>query len=119
MINTKRLCVCISFAVALGVSFISGATSTQIDEAEVLRVLGVSQDIVYGEYLAGECASCHAKVVVEGSNVPVIHGADAILITRALLEYRSGVRDNTTMGSVATVLGDEEIAVLAQYLATQ
>lgn len=117
--QVKRLCIITSFTVALGISFISGATPTQVDDAEVLRVLRVSQDIGYGEYLAGECASCHAKVAVDGSNVPVIHGADANVIIRALLEYRSGARDNTTMGSVATALGDEEIAVLAQYLATQ
>ena len=92
--------------------------NTPVDEAEVQRVLNVSQDIAYGEYLAGECASCHSATVASGSNVPVIHGAKADYLVRALLEYKTGVRENTTMKSVAEVLGDEEIAVLAYYLAT-
>ncbi len=44
-------------------------------------------------------------------------GTDAAHIVRALLAYRSGARPNTTMRSVAGALGDEEIAVLAHYLA--
>lgn len=115
----KRLCLFIIAPLTLAVSFVGNATTAAIDDAEVLRVLGVSQDIGYGEYLAGECASCHSKAAVTGSNVPVIHGADENLIARALLEYRSGARSNTTMASVASALGDEEIAVIAQYLATQ
>ena len=105
--------------VVFGTSLVGWATSIEIDDAEVLRVMAVSQDIAYGQYLAVECASCHSIVAVAESNVPVIHGADAISIARALLEYRSGARANTTMANVANSLGDEEIAVLAQYLATQ
>jgi len=93
--------------------------NSTVEDTEVDRVLKVSQDIAYGEYLAGECASCHSATVVAGSNVPVIQGASANYLVRALLEYRTGVRDNTTMVNVTGALGDEEIAVLSHYLATQ
>ncbi|MFT4726497.1 MAG: cytochrome c553 [Granulosicoccus sp.] len=104
----------------LGMSLNNTANqNSTVDDAEVNRVLNVSQDIAYGEYLAGECASCHSATVASGSNVPVIHGAAANYLVRALLEYRSGERENTTMKNVTSALGDEEIAVLAHYLATQ
>ena len=99
----------------------TGTTDTEaaamtLDATVIERILALSDDITYGEYLAGECASCHSGEMVEGSNIPVIQGAPATLVVRALLEYRSGYRTNTTMGNVASSLGDEEVAVLAHYL---
>lgn len=87
-----------------------------VEDKHVAEVLAVSSDVAYGEYLAGECASCHAKTAVSGSNVPVIHGASAEHIAQALLEYKAGVRENSTMKNVVDALGDEEIAVLSHYL---
>lgn len=86
------------------------------DDDEVARVLALSDDVAWGEYLAGECAACHAPLPGDGA-VPVIHGTDATDIARALIAYRSGARSNTTMRSVAGALDDEEVAVLAHYLA--
>ena len=90
-------------------------------DGETERVLALSSDVAYGEYLAGECASCHAADPadrrVDGA-VPIIHGAEASLIARALLEYRAGIRPNATMGNIAGALNDEEIAVLSHYLAS-
>lgn len=101
-----------------GASFYGYAgAGKSIEDTDVAEVLAVSSDVAYGEYLAGECASCHAKTAVSGSNVPVIHGASAEHIARALLEYRAGIRENSTMKNVVDALGDEEIAVLAHYLA--
>lgn len=89
-------------------------------DAEIERVLALSDDVAYGEYLAGECAACHSPhgnaTTEAGDTVPIIHGAEAAHIARALIEYRAGLRTNTTMGNVAGILRDEEIAVLAHYL---
>lgn len=87
------------------------------DSDEIARVLALSNDMEWGEYLAGECATCHGASPGAGS-VPGLYGIDSAYIVRALLEYRSGIRSNSTMGSVAEALGDEEVAVLAHYLAT-
>lgn len=89
-----------------------------IDADEINRVLALSDDIEYGEYLAGECASCHLDNRGADSKVPVIHGAEPEHLVRALLEFRAGVRSNTTMGLVANGLDDEEIAAIVQYLAS-
>ena len=94
----------------------TGVVTPTLDAAEIKRVLALSDDITYGEYLAGECVSCHSDETIQGSNIPVIQGAPATLVARALLEYRSGYRTNTTMGNVASALSDEEVAVLALYL---
>jgi len=96
----------------------AAASDSTLDTDEIERVLALSDDLAYGEYLAGECASCHSDHITEGSNVPVIQGLPATLVVRALLAYRSGLRTNTTMGNVASSLGDEEVAVLAHYLAS-
>jgi len=103
-----------------GILFLSLSHSADdtkaLPDGEVDRVLAVSNDIGYGEYLAGECSSCHSINQVAGSNVPKIHGVPAKSLVQALLEYRAKIRENTTMGNVAGALGDEEIAVLAHYL---
>jgi len=88
-----------------------------IDTDEINRILALSDDIEFGEYLAGECASCHLDKAVAGSRVPVIHGAEPEYLVRALLEYRAGIRSGTTMGLVASGLNKEEIAAIAHYLA--
>ncbi|MFT6301874.1 MAG: cytochrome c [Granulosicoccus sp.] len=120
MYPKKAVCLLVNSFCLLSVSLNNVANQDgSIDHAEVDRVLNISQDVGYGEYLAGECASCHSATVAAGSNVPVISGAGADFLVRALLEYRAGVRENTTMRSVAGALGDEEIAVLAHYLALQ
>ncbi len=99
--------------------FIHADSNTSVSEQDVSKVLAVSNDVAYGEYLAGECASCHATTAVSGSNVPVIQGASSEHIAQALLEYRNGIRDNSTMRNVVSALGDEEIAALAHYFAQQ
>ena len=87
-------------------------------DAEIARVLGLSNDVDWGEYLAGECVTCHAADAAGDAEAPRIHGADAAHLVRALLDYRGGVRTNTTMGSVAGALGDDEIAALAHHLSS-
>lgn len=87
-----------------------------VDIDEINRILALSDDIDYGEYLVGECVSCHLDTAVASSNVPVIHGAEPTHLVRALLEFRAGIRSNTTMGLVANGLDDEEISAIVHYL---
>ena len=105
-----------TLALALIGAALAVASPGAAADAEVARVLGLSDDAAWGEYLAGECASCHAAGAPAGAEVPRIHGADAARLVRALLDYRGGVRTNTTMVNVARALGDEEIAALAHHL---
>lgn len=80
--------------------------------AEVLAMAG---DIPYGEYLAGECSSCHVQGGASSAGVPQIDGLDREAFITALFQYRVAARGNQTMVSVAARLGDEEIVALAAY----
>lgn len=105
-----------------------------VDVAEVSRLLALSDDVAYGQYLAGECVICHQPDAMASSNskpatssattdsasptIPVIQGLPTEHIARVLLEYRYQIRTNETMVTIASSLSDEQIAVIAKYLST-
>jgi len=74
-------------------------------------------DIGYGEYLSGECVTCHQK---NGSNqgLPSITGLDAEGFIAIMLAYRNKELTNNVMQTVAGRLDDEQIASLAVYFAS-
>ncbi len=69
-------------------------------------------DISYGEYLAGECVTCHQK---SGSGIPQITGIEAETFVSIMKAYRSKELDNKVMQMVAGRLDDEQIISLAAY----
>ncbi len=81
-------------------------------------LLAVKGDPEYGEYLAGECITCHQA---DGSNqgIPSITGWPVRAFLEALQAYRTGARENPVMQNIAKPLGDEEIAALAAYFTKQ
>lgn len=83
-------------------------------EAEVKAILKINADPEYGEYLAGECLTCHKPTGSEES-IPGIQGRDAGYIVTALIEYKNNTRENETMRSVAGALGNDEMAAIATY----
>lgn len=89
------------------------STDSQSTDTDVERILKLSADPEYGEYLAAECVTCHAEVQTAG--VPQINGLPANYIIRALLEYKNLVRPNEVMKVVADSMGDEEMAALAAH----
>jgi cytochrome c len=74
-------------------------------------------DPAYGEFLASECASCHVSGRAASSGVPQIDNLTSDEMMLALVQYRLGARDNSTMVSIAQTLGDLEIASLVAYFA--
>ena len=70
----------------------------------------------YGEYLAGECTSCHR----DGANetIPPIVGYDPESFIVLLESHKNGERDNQAMVSVAKSLDEEQIKALAVYFAS-
>lgn len=75
-------------------------------------------DPAYGEYLAGQCVTCHPASGHASGGIPPIVGLPTDVFVEALLAYKTGERDNQVMRSVAGALGLEEIAALAAYFAT-
>lgn len=72
----------------------------------------------YGEYLSGECLTCH-RLDEHTSGIPAIFGWPEERFIETLLLYKHGSRDNAAMRNVAASLGDEEMAALARYFASQ
>lgn len=90
------------------------APTTLRDPDVAPEILALQGDPDYGEYLSGECVTCHrADGADEG--IPSITGWPAEDFVVALHAYRSKHRDNEAMRMVTSRLSDEEIAGLAAY----
>jgi len=81
------------------------------------EILSIDGDPDYGEYLAGDCVTCHQPSgAAEG--IPSIVGVPKDYFIRALVEYKTNVRTNEVMKIRVQNLGNEEIAHLAAYFAS-
>ena len=74
-------------------------------------------DPAYGEYLSGQCTTCHRRDGTE-SNIPDIVGWPEESFVAVLQSYKTKERENATMQTIARTLGDEEMAALAAYFAS-
>lgn len=77
-------------------------------------VLQIEGDPDYGEYLAGECVTCHQQSG-RADGIPSIVGLPREYFIRSLFEYKTNVRDNEVMKLRVQNLGNEELAALAAY----
>ena len=80
-------------------------------------ILKIDGDIAYGEYHAGDCVTCH-QVSGRSDGIPSVVGIPRDYFIRALIEYRTNVRQNEVMKLRVQNLADEEIAHLAAYFAS-
>ena len=96
------------FAVMFGA--ISNATA-QTDLADQIT----KADLGYGEYLAGECVTCHRN---SGTGIPQINGIEAETFVIIMKAYRSKDLDNKVMQMMAGRLDDEQIISLAAYFSS-
>jgi cytochrome c len=109
-------------ALCLGVAA-SVSDYTQTDIVELANEAGLDPaallqdgDPEYGEYLSGECTTCH-KQSEDFDGMPVIIQWDETEFRLALHEYRLKTRDHPVMQMIAGRLSDEEIAALSAYFA--
>jgi len=78
------------------------------------KILALSGDPEYGEYLSGECVSCHQ---IDGSadGIPSVTGWPTEDFVVAMHAYKSKLRPHPVMQMMAGRLNGEEIAALAAY----
>ena len=88
-----------------------GAISNAMAQADLADQIAKA-DIGYGEYLAGECVTCHRK---SGTGIPQINGIEAETFVTIMKAYRSKELDNKVMQMMAGRLDDEQITSLAAY----
>ena len=84
------------------------------DPAVDPSILAIQGDPAYGEYLAGECTTCHQQSGAD-TGIPSIVGWPTEVFVTAMHAYRSKTREHPVMRMVAGQLNDEEIASLAVY----
>ena len=108
-------------AAAISLMFAGVATEagepTVAIEGAVATILQIEGDTDYGQYLAGECITCHQETG-RADGIPAIIGISKDYFVRSVLEYQNNVRDNEVMRLHVKGLGDEEVAALAAYFAT-
>lgn len=90
------------------------ATAPAISLAVDPAILAIVGDPDYGEYLSGECLSCHQASGAE-SGIPSITGWPREYFVVAMHAYKSGIRSHPVMQMIAGRLSEEEIAGLAAY----
>jgi sulfide dehydrogenase cytochrome subunit len=71
-----------------------------------------------GAQLAAVCASCH-RLDGRDKGIPSIVGMDKEKFAGAMAAFKSGDRSSQIMHAVALSLSDDEIVMLAEYLAAQ
>jgi cytochrome c len=80
-------------------------------------VLQMEGDPEYGEYLAGECVTCH-QASGHADGIPSIVGLPKDYFVTSLFEYLNNVRSNDVMKLRVANLSNEEIAALAAYFSS-
>lgn len=78
------------------------------------EILAIEGDVAYGEYLSGECTTCHQNSGAD-DGIPGIVGRPAQDFAIAMHQYKNGTREHPVMGMIAGRLSNDEIAALAAY----
>ncbi|HSP25931.1 MAG TPA: c-type cytochrome [Saliniramus sp.] len=73
-----------------------------------------SGDREFGEFLAGECVTCH-QISGNYDGIPPIIGWPEATFIHAMEDYRDRTRPNEVMQNIAGRYSDEEIAAMAAY----
>ena len=93
------------------------AFSSAHADAELLKKIAKA-DVGYGEYLAGECVTCHKKKGAT-SGIPVIAGINAKTFVKKINGYRNKTLKNKVMQMIARRLDEEQTLSLAAYFSSQ
>lgn len=71
-------------------------------------------DIAFGEYLSGECVTCH-RLDGQDKGIPAIVGWPADQFVAVLQAYKAKDRDNLVMQTIAGRMSNDDMAALAAY----
>ena len=89
-------------------------TAARTDPEPPPELIALDGDAAYGEYLSGECVTCH-QPDGEDKGIPSITGWPTEDFVRAMHAYKVKARPHPVMRMIAGSLADEEIAALAAF----
>lgn len=78
-----------------------------------------AQDLNLGRNLAATCAPCHGTSGQSRGEVPSLAGVPAEKLAATLAGYKSGALTGSVMHQIARGYTDEQIALIAAWLAAQ
>jgi cytochrome subunit of sulfide dehydrogenase len=84
---------------------------------QVAAAAAAAADADYGAQLAATCASCHGPAG-GGQGIPSLAGRDEQTIISSMQAFRASEGPSHVMHAVALSLTEEELAIVAHYLAT-
>jgi cytochrome c553 len=84
------------------------ALSAEVNSDKVMR---------YGERIAQECLTCHRRDGKDFGIPGIVEMSEADIVT-ALTLYKTGLRPNKVMVSVASSLDQEQMQAVARYLSS-
>ena len=90
--------------------------STPVLAVENIDAILAKADPGYGEYLSGECVTCHHQAGKD-KGIPAIQGLEAETFITIIYAYKTGELENKVMQLVSRRLDDEQIVSLAVYFA--
>ena len=79
----------------------------------------LAQDATLGRNLAATCATCHGTNGQSRGEVPSLAGMPAEKLAATLAGYKSGALTGTVMHQIARGYTDEQITLIAAWLAAQ
>jgi cytochrome c len=100
--HARRLPLGVTMIVAIAASSVAQSRASAGDRA-------------FGEYLSGECVTCHQMSGRAADGIPAIVAWPEDQFIAVLKSYKEKHRDNPVMQTIAGRLSDEEIAALAAY----
>jgi len=110
-------------AAGLGLATASGAaTLGGAHPAAAAPVLAVAEVIDGEQAFAAQCAQCHGRTARGMASFPSLRGRSADYLSERLHSYRAQETvgaNSMLMFPVASVLSDQEITVLAEYISAQ
>lgn len=92
----------------------SAPTAAPSDPDVDAAIMAIAGDRDYGEYLSGECTTCHKSDGAD-DGIPSITGWPSEDFVTAMHAYKVKHRPHPVMQMMASRLSDEEIASLAVY----
>jgi len=96
----------------------SPMVSTNVVLLPAMAVQASPASVGRGATLALNCTMCHGALGLSRSDAPNLAGQYPEVVTKQLLDYRSGKRENALMSALARNLTDANIADLAAYYAS-
>jgi cytochrome c553 len=82
-----------------------------------LMSLTAAAQVPTAAVLAAPCAACHGPGGVSRGAIPSINGLEASVIATRMRSFRTSGSETTVMGRIARGYTDDEIDLLAGYIA--